>query len=81
MFMPWMNNKRGFVRNWLKYPVHIRVCFCSRCHKLDILILWQTPSEEKALVAYAQLPRAKVIPIDVDLAIEAADFSLKLLNL
>ena len=38
-------------------------------------------SEEKALEAYAQLQRAKVIHIDVDLAIEAADFSLKLLNL
>jgi len=35
-------------------------------------------SEEKALEAYAQLQRAKVIHIDVDLAIEAADFSLKL---
>ena len=35
-------------------------------------------SEEKALEAYAQLMRAKVIPIDISLAIEAADFSLKL---
>lgn len=31
-------------------------------------------SEEKALEAYAQLMRAKVIPIDISLAIEAADF-------
>ena len=35
-------------------------------------------SEEKALEAYAQLTRAKIIPIDKSLAIEAADFSLKL---
>ena len=35
-------------------------------------------SEEKALEAYAQLMRAKVISIDASLAIEAADFSLKL---
>lgn len=35
-------------------------------------------SEEKALEAYAQLTRARVIPIDKSLAIEAADFSLKL---
>jgi predicted nucleic acid-binding protein len=35
-------------------------------------------SEEKALEAYAQLMRAKVIPVDAGLAIEAADFSLKL---
>ena len=35
-------------------------------------------SEEKALEAYAQLMRAKVVPVDVRLAIEAADFSLKL---
>ena len=38
-------------------------------------------SEEKALEVYAQLQRAKVIHIDVDLAIEAADFSLMMLNL
>ena len=35
-------------------------------------------SEERALEAYAQLMRAKVIFIDERLAIEAADFSLKL---
>lgn len=35
-------------------------------------------SEEKALEAYAQLMRAKVISVDASLALEAADFSLKL---
>jgi predicted nucleic acid-binding protein len=35
-------------------------------------------SEEKALEAYAQLLRAKVISVDASLALEAADFSLKL---
>lgn len=35
-------------------------------------------SEERALEAYAQLMRAKLIFIDAGLAIEAADFSLKL---
>jgi len=35
-------------------------------------------SEEKALEAYAQLMRAKVISVDASLALEAADFSLSL---
>lgn len=35
-------------------------------------------SEERAFEAYAQLMRAKVIPLDASLALEAADFSLKL---
>lgn len=34
--------------------------------------------EEKALEAYAQLLRAKVIPVDASLALEAADLSLEL---
>jgi predicted nucleic acid-binding protein len=34
--------------------------------------------EEKALEAYAQLMRARIIPLDASLALEAADLSLKL---
>ena len=34
--------------------------------------------EEKALAAYAQLMRARVIPLDASLALEAADLSLEL---
>lgn len=35
-------------------------------------------NEERALEAYAQLARAKVIPLDLGLAREAADFSVNL---